>query len=101
MYLVSVDRDAETLKVAGLARTLLIIYYETLHYVVFTYYKPGKITQKFISWQQINKYNDCWSFILAKNTNGWILGFCIAGLAENKKFGAWPPRTFCIKVCGY
>ena len=49
MYVVSVDRDAETLKVAGLARTLLIIYYETLHYVVFTYYKPGKITQKFIS----------------------------------------------------
>ena len=49
MYLVSVDRDAETLKVAGLARTLLIIYYETLQYVVFTYYKPGEITQKFIS----------------------------------------------------
>ena len=40
---------AETLKVAGLARTLLIIYYETLQYVVFTYYKPGEITQKFIS----------------------------------------------------
>ena len=47
---------------------------------------------------------DCWPCILAKNsqnTTGWILRFCIASLAKNKKLGAWPPCTSCIKVCCY
>ena len=48
----------------------------------------------------VNKKDiDCWPLILAKNTPGGILGFCIAGLAKNKKLGAWSPRTsFCIKM---
>ena len=38
----------------------------------------------------VNKNDiDRWLFILAKNTAGWILGFCIAGLAENEKLKTW------------
>ena len=47
------------------------------------------------------KYIGYWPFILAKNTTGWILGFYIAGLANNKKLSACPACTSCIKVCGY
>ena len=47
------------------------------------------------------KYIGYWPFILAKNTTGWILGFYIAGLANNKKLSACPACTSCIKVCRY
>ena len=67
----------------------------------FTYYRPGKITLKLIRWQWKKKI-DCWPFILANNTLDWILGFCIGGLAKNKKLSAWSPYTsFRIKVRGY
>ena len=49
----------------------------------------------------MEKEINCWPFIVAKNTPGWILGFCIAGLAKNKMLGAQPPHTSCIKVRGY
>ena len=82
----------KTLKVPGCVRTSLTTYYETLYYTVIYLLQTRKNNLKVHKMAVNKKVIDCEYFILAKNTPGWILTFCIAGLAKYKKLlhqGAW------------